>query len=260
MEVAMPKVNPYYGQDSIGRAARVKRLFDRIAPRYDLVNDLQSFGLHRLWKRRLIAQAAVRPGERALDACCGTGDIALALAARGAQVTGVDFSAKMLDKARARGQGESRLDYLEGDAAALPIPSETFDLATIAYGLRNLPDFGAGLAELVRVLRPGGRLLVLDFGKPPLAVWRRCYFAYLRWITPLFGRVFCGDAAAYSYILESLKCYPAQEGVAEAMKSLGMVGLGVRNFLGGIMSLHYGIKAALPADSQNGLSLPGECV
>ena len=238
----MPKVNSYYGRDWVGRADRVKRLFDRIAPRYDLVNDLQSFGLHRLWKRRLVELAAVCPGERVLDVCCGTGDVALALAKQGATVTGVDFSAKMLDKARLRGKGRAGLRYVEADALSLPFSSESFDSVTIAYGLRNLPNFDAGLNELVRVLRPSGRLLILDFGKPKFTLWRRVYFAWLRWIIPWFGRVFCGDAAAYGYILESLKHYLDQEGVVEAMKSRNMVCIGVRNFLGGMMSIHSGKK------------------
>lgn len=238
----VPKVNSYYGKDWEGRAERVKRLFDRIAPRYDLVNDLQSFGLHRFWKRRLVELAAVRPGEKALDVCCGTGDVALALAKQGATVTGVDFSAKMLDKARLRGKGQAGLRYVEADALTLPFPAKSFDLATIAYGLRNLPNFDAGLNELVRVVRPGGRLLILDFGKPKFSLWRRGYFTWLRWIIPLFGRVFCGDAAAYGYILESLRHYPDQEGVAKAMKSRNLDCVGVRNFLGGVMSIHSGKK------------------
>lgn len=240
----MPKVNSYYGKDRAGRAERVKRLFDRIAPRYDLVNDLQSFGMHRLWKRRLVEWAATRPGGQALDVCCGTGDVALALAKQGATVTGVDFSAKMLDKARLRGKGQAGLRYVEADALALPFPSESFDWVTIAYGLRNLPNFDAGLNELVRVLRPGGSLLILDFGKPQFALWRRVYFVWLGWIIPLFGRIFCGDAAAYIYILESLRHYPDQEGVAEAMKARNMSRIGVWNFLGGIMSIHSGKKMA----------------
>lgn len=238
----MPKVNSYYGNDWEGRAERVKSLFDRIAPRYDLVNDLQSFGLHRLWKRRLVKLAAVHPGKRALDVCCGTGDVALALAKQGATVTGVDFSAKMLDKARIRGKGQAGLRFVEADAANLPFPAKNFDLVTIAYGLRNLPNFDAGLNELVRVLRPGGSLLILDFGKPKFALWRRGYFVWLGWILPLFGRIFCGDAAAYGYILESLRHYPDQEGVAKAMKSRNMACVGVWNFLGGIMSIHSGKK------------------
>lgn len=238
----VPKVNSYYGRDREGRAERVKRLFDRIAPRYDLVNDLQSFGMHRLWKRRLVELAAVRPGDLALDVCCGTSDVALALAKEGATVTGVDFSANMLDKARLRGKGQAGLRFVEADALALPFAAKSFDWVTIAYGLRNLPNFDDGLNELVRVLRPGGSLLILDFGKPKSALWRRGYFAWLGWIIPLFGRVFCGDAAAYGYILESLRHYPDQEGVAEAMRSRNLACVGVHNFLGGVMSIHSGKK------------------
>ncbi|MCS1409101.1 MAG: Demethylmenaquinone methyltransferase [Verrucomicrobia subdivision 3 bacterium] len=244
----MPSVNPYYGQDQDNRAARVKTLFNQIAPRYDLVNDVQSLGMHRLWKRRLLTLASVEPGERALDACCGTGDITLALAGCGAIVTGIDFSLNMLEKARSRCPREANVDFLEGDAMALPFPPDTFNLVTIAYGLRNLSDFDAGLKELIRVLRPEGRLLILDFGKPKFALWRHCYFAYLRWVVPVFGWFFCGDWAAYRYILDSLEHYPAQEGIATAMRSLNMTDIRIDNLLGGVMSLNFGMKAGLVAD------------
>jgi demethylmenaquinone methyltransferase/2-methoxy-6-polyprenyl-1,4-benzoquinol methylase len=229
------------------RAARVEDLFATIAPRYDLINDLQSFGLHRLWKRRLIRLAGIRPGELALDVCCGTGDVAFALAAAGATVTGFDFSEPMLavarNRARAVAPGASPV-FQQGDALNLPFADASFDVVTISYGLRNLADFDRGVRELARVLRPGGRLLVLDFGKPDNALWRWGYFQYLRWLVPIFGRLFCGDGDTHGYILESLKKYPAQRGVDAKLAELGWTDRRVVNLLGGVMGINYGRRAA----------------
>lgn len=229
------------------RAARVEDLFAAIAPRYDLINDLQSFGLHRLWKRRLIRLAGIRPGELALDVCCGTGDVAFALAAAGATVTGFDFSEPMLavarNRARAVAPGASPV-FQQGDALNLPFADASFDVVTISYGLRNLADFDRGVRELARVLRPGGRLLVLDFGKPDNALWRWGYFQYLRWLVPIFGRLFCGDGDTHGYILESLKKYPAQRGVDAKLAELGWTDRRVVNLLGGVMGINYGRRAA----------------
>jgi len=263
------------------RADKVRALFGRIAAHYDLINDLQSFGLHRVWKRRLVQLAnPTHSGGLALDICCGTGDLTLALARQGMAVTGLDFTAEMLAVARARAQKfqmqtETRLLdasavspktghadqsqtgishatlisvepgkvlFLQGDALALPFEANTFDAVTVGYGLRNLADWQAGLREMQRVAKPGGRLLVLDFGKPENALVRKLYFAYLKLIVPLFGLVFCGSAGAYSYILESLKHYPAQQGVAAAMRDLRMSKVQIVSILGGTMSINYGEK------------------
>ncbi|MSR43596.1 MAG: bifunctional demethylmenaquinone methyltransferase/2-methoxy-6-polyprenyl-1,4-benzoquinol methylase UbiE [Pedosphaera sp.] len=236
--------NAYYAPDAT-RATKVSALFARIAPRYDLINDLQSFGLHRLWKRRLVRLAAARPGLHALDLCCGTGDVAFALARAGAGVTGLDFSEEMLAMAKQRkpSAGTGQVEFLHGDALQTPFPDAHFDVVTISYGLRNLADFTGGLREMHRVTRPGGRLVILDFGKPPNRLWRSLYFGYLRFAVPVFGRIFCGDAAAYAYILESLQHYPAQEGVATALRELGCANVGVTHLLGGAMSLNYAEKA-----------------
>jgi demethylmenaquinone methyltransferase/2-methoxy-6-polyprenyl-1,4-benzoquinol methylase len=228
------------------RAAKVNDLFAAIARRYDLLNDLQSFGLHRRWKHRVVELAAVRPGQRALDVCCGTGDIALALARGGPEVTGLDFSQAMLEIAKARGQkSEIRPPvFLQGDAQQLPFSDNSFDAVTIGYGLRNLSSCETGLREMVRVARPGGRLVVLDFGKPPNALWRAIYFTHLKISVPLMGWLFGGNADAYAYILESLKHYPAQQGVAEKMRELNLSNVRVINLLGGAMAINYGEKPA----------------
>ena len=236
--------NTFYEPGS-RRAARVNDLFAGIAGRYDLINDMQSFGLHRFWKWRLLRLAEPRPGVHALDLCCGTGDIALALARRGADVTGLDFSEPMLAVARLKNSKFKiqNSKFLQGDAQQIPFPDGSFDLVTVGYGLRNLASLDAGLREMQRVARPGGRLLVLDFGKPDNALWRALYFGYLRFIVPLLGRIFCGNPAAYAYILESLQHYPGQRGVAEKMRALGLKNVRIINFLGGLMSINAAEKA-----------------
>lgn len=233
------------------RAAKVNDLFARIARRYDFLNDLQSFGLHRSWKRRVIKLANVAPGARALDLCCGTGDITFALARRGAEATGLDFSPQMLEVAAQRNQAwaarrpatASAPTFLQGDAQQLPFPDNAFDIVTVGYGLRNLTSWERGVDEMFRVAKPGGRLIVLDFGKPANALWRALYFTHLRLSVPLIGLLFCGNAQAYAYILESLKHYPAQLAVAGKMRSLKLKNVRVINLLGGAMAINYGEKA-----------------
>jgi demethylmenaquinone methyltransferase/2-methoxy-6-polyprenyl-1,4-benzoquinol methylase len=240
--------NPFYVPGA-QRAGKVRELFGAIAWRYDFLNDLQSLGLHRLWKRRLARLARLGPGQRALDVCCGTGDVALALVRTGARVTGLDFSPEMLAVARRRARtATAAVEFIQGDALALPFADASFDAVTISYGLRNLADFRAGLAEMARVLRPGGRLVVLDFGKPASGLWRTLYFAYLRRVVPAFGRVFAGRAEAYAYILESLRHYPDQAGVAALLGEVGLGRVEVVNLLGGAMAIHVAEKGASARD------------
>jgi demethylmenaquinone methyltransferase/2-methoxy-6-polyprenyl-1,4-benzoquinol methylase len=238
----------------------VQDLFTAIARRYDLINDLQSLGLHRRWKRRVIRLAGVQAGSRALDLCCGTGDLTYGLAACGARTLGLDFVGPMLAEAVRRGEAGRGVaprrrepvrgkpssatlvspTFIRADALQLPFPDAQFDAITVGYGLRNLADFEAGLREMLRVAKPGGRVVVLDFGKPDGWLLRTVYFGYLRLVVPLFGLGFCGSADAYRYILESLQTYPAQHGVAALMSKLGFVQVRVVNLLGGVMSINLG--------------------
>jgi demethylmenaquinone methyltransferase/2-methoxy-6-polyprenyl-1,4-benzoquinol methylase len=237
--------NVYYDPGE-KRAEKVGDLFAAVAPRYDLINDLQSLGLHRLWKRRLVRLAEPARGKRALDVCCGTGDVAFRLARAGAAVTGVDFSGPMLEVAARRGrdwpEGAPAPGFVRGDALRAPFPDGAFDIVTISYGLRNLASLEDGLGELWRMLKPRGRFLALDFGKPPNPAWRTIYFAYLKRVVPLFGRLFCGCAETHGYILESLWRYPAQEGVRQRLLALGARDCRVINLMGGIMSIHLAVK------------------
>ena len=254
--------NVYYAPGD-QRAAKVNDLFGQIARRYDLINDVQSFGMHRRWKRRLIGLADPKPGLRALDVCCGTGDIAFALAAKGAEVVGLDFTEPMLAvaedrrrKSEVRGQkAEDRsptselrpltsVRFVHGDAMKLPFPDVSFDIITVGYGLRNLANWEVGLREMVRVAKPGGRVLVLDFGKPDNALWRGLFFGYLRLFVPVCGLILVGQADAYAYILESLKHYPAQRGLEAKMREMKLGKVRVVNLMGGAMSFNVGEKSS----------------
>lgn len=235
--------NTYY-QPGEHRAERVEDLFETIAPQYDRINDLQSFWMHRAWKRRLVGMAQVKAGDRALDVCCGTGDIATALARAGAETTGLDFSKAMLKVAADRTSKlqSSNLKFLSGDAQQLPFDDNSYDIVTVGYGLRNLSSWQRGLDEMHRVAKPGGRLLILEFGKPNNAVLRALYFGYLKFVVPIFGKLFCGDSATHAYIYESLLAYPAQNGVAAQMKKLGCKDVRIVNLIGGVMSINFGRK------------------
>ncbi len=247
--------NEYYDPGN-ERAPKVRQLFDQIAPRYDLINDLQSFGLHRYWKRRLLHLSGAQPGVRAVDVCCGTGDIALALARRGSQVSALDFSEAMLAQARRRSAArpELALEFFQGDAMRLPFAAHSFDVATMGYGLRNLASGEQGVRELCRVVRPGGKILILDFGKPEWLPWQRVYFGYLAFCVPIFGWLFCRNASAYAYILESLRHYPAQQGVDRWLRASGCVNTRIIRFLGGVMTINYaetpGPPTAIAAPTQ----------
>ena len=188
------------------RSARVHDLFSKIASRYDLLNDLQSFGLHRYWKRRVIELADIRSGSRGLDLCCGTGDLALALARENAQVVGLDFSGPMLQVAQRRSSqsrenrsadsttsGRGTLMFVQADAQRIPFAESSFDIIIVGYGLRNLSSWEKGLQEMARIAAPAARLLVLEFGKPANRILRSLYFAYLKIFVPLLGFIFCGD-------------------------------------------------------------------
>lgn len=228
-------VQSKFYQPGAERAAQVHRLFATIARRYDRLNDVMTLGLHRHWKQQLVARAG-QP-QRVLDLCCGTGDIAIRFDA--ALVVGADFNNEMLRLAQTRSR---RVHWLRADALHLPFPGNCFDVVTIGYGLRNLADIERGLRETFRVLRPGGQLLSLDFGKPDAPWLRRLYFAHLRFHLPLMGRWSCGDPDAYAYILASLEAYPAQRGIQTLMQTVGYRDCGYEEFLGGAMAINFGFK------------------
>ncbi len=210
-------------------------MFDRIAPVYDAMNRLMTAGLDRRW-RTATAEAVVRPGDEVLDTCCGTGDLAVAGLRAGGRVTGLDFSERMLERARRK---SSEVEWVRGDALALPFEDARFDSATVGFGVRNLADLELGLRELRRVLRPGGRLGVLEITRPRglLAPFYRVWFDG---IVPLLGKVLPGGAA-YSYLPASVRRFPGPEDLARVMRDAGFGDVRYRFFAGGIVALHTGV-------------------
>jgi demethylmenaquinone methyltransferase / 2-methoxy-6-polyprenyl-1,4-benzoquinol methylase len=213
----------------------VRSMFDRIAPVYDVMNRVMTAGLDIRW-RRLAAQAAVRPGDRVLDAACGTGDLAIADRKAGAaRVTGLDFSEKMLERARRKAD----LEWIHGDMLALPFAEGTFDAATVGFGVRNVADLELALRELRRVLKPGGRLAILEItqARGPLKPFFSLWFDR---IVPLLGKVLPGGSA-YTYLPESVKRFPTAEGLVELLVSTGFGEVEFRLLGGSIVALHTGI-------------------
>jgi demethylmenaquinone methyltransferase / 2-methoxy-6-polyprenyl-1,4-benzoquinol methylase len=216
---------------------QVRSMFDRIAPVYDVMNRAMTMGLDRKW-RRLTAEAVVRPGDRVLDACCGTGDLALADARAGGRVTGVDFSEEMLARAE-RKAPEFR--WVRADASELPFDDESFEVVTVGFGIRNLADLEAGLVELARVLVPGGRLGCLEITRPR-GVLRPFFRLWFDGLVPAAGR-FLRGGAAYSYLPASVRRFPGPEDLADAMRRAGFTDVGWRLLGGGIVALHVGRRA-----------------
>ena len=230
------------------KADRVRGVFDSVASRYDLMNDLMSFGIHRLWKRFAVELAGVRAGQRILDLASGTGD----LAARFAGLVGpsglvmmTDINAAMLSRGRDRMLDEGRggnVRYAQLDAEALPFADDSFDCSTIAFGLRNVTHKEHALAEMHRVLRPGGRALVLEFSHPTTRPLRAAYDVYSFQVLPRLGRLVTGDEASYRYLAESIRVHPDQETLREMMAAAGFDRCDVHNLTGGIVAVHRGFK------------------
>jgi ubiquinone/menaquinone biosynthesis methyltransferase len=217
------------------KQAYVRRLFATIAGRYDLVTVLLSYGQDRRWKRRLAAMAGAAAGTRMLDLACGTGDIAYLLAARGARVTGLDVTPGMLRLARAKGHG---VRFVAGDMMALPFPAARFDVVTAGYGIRNVPELAPALAEIRRVLRPGGVFLSLDFNRPANPIVRAVYLAYLTGVGSALGAALHGDPDTYRYIPASIRRYPGAPLVCRLLVEQGFERCQYIPVLGGLMAIH----------------------
>jgi len=213
----------------------VRTMFDRIAPVYDAMNHAMTAGLDRRWRAET-ARAVVSPGDRVLDSCCGTGDLAIACLRAGGRVTGLDFSERMLDRARRK---SDEVEWVEGDALALPFAEGSFDAATVGFGVRNLEDLGKGLGELRRVLRPRGRLAILEI-TTPRGLLRPFYKLWFEGLVPLAGKLLPGGSA-YTYLPASVRRFPEAKELAELMDSAGFEHVRYRFFAGGIVALHTGV-------------------
>jgi len=230
------------------KAGMVAEVFHSVAGKYDLMNDLMSFGVHRLWKRFTIERSGVRAGQRVLDLAGGTGDLARAFARRvgpGGEVVLADINQSMLEVGRDKLDDlgvVGNLRYVQANAECLPFPDDHFDAISIAFGLRNVTDKNAALASMYRVLRPGGRLLVLEFSKPVAPGLGKLYDSYSFTALPAMGRLVAGDADSYRYLAESIRMHPDQQTLLGMMEAAGFERCEYFNLSGGVVALHRGYK------------------
>ena len=234
------------------KADLVRGVFDSVAPRYDAMNDLMSAGVHRAWKRVLLDRLAPQPGQRLIDVAGGTGDVALGFLARAAQrpprgrapaaAVVCDINHAMMKAGRDRDRPDLGLAAARvcGDAEALPFGDESFDAYTIAFGIRNVTRRGAALTEARRVLRPGGRLMVLEFSRPVTEGFARLYDAYSDAVIPRLGKIVARDEASYRYLVESIRRFPPQDAFASEVEAAGFSRVAVENLTGGVAALHSG--------------------
>jgi demethylmenaquinone methyltransferase / 2-methoxy-6-polyprenyl-1,4-benzoquinol methylase len=230
------------------KAGLVGQVFSSVASRYDVMNDVMSFGIHRLWKRFTIEQAGVRAGQKVLDLAGGTGDLAAQFVPQvgaAGSVTVADINAAMLDVGRARFADAGlagNVEFVQANAECLPFPDNYFDCITIAFGLRNVTHIDAALASMYRVLKPGGRLLVLEFSKPVLPGLNAVYDAYSFHLLPKLGKLIANDEESYRYLVESIRKHPDQETLKGMMEKAGFERAHYFNLSGGIVALHKGYK------------------
>lgn len=229
------------------RAEDVRTMFDRIAGRYDLMNRVMTLGIDGRWRAAAVRAARVDPSTRALDVCCGTGDISFHLAEAGAEhVTGVDFSANMLEQARRRQRshrdpnGRTAVEFVQGDALALPFDDDSFDVVTVSFGVRNVEDIPLAFREFARVGRPGARIVCLEITRPRSRIANRFYDIWFDRVVPILGAIVSRDRAAYTYLPESTKTFPRPPQLADIMRAAGIGDVAWRRFGGGIVALHHG--------------------
>ncbi len=232
---------------------RIRSMFGRIARRYDLMNRLMTAGLDGRWRSLAAAEACLAPGDSALDVCCGTGDMAFALARRypGASVTGLDFAEPMLERARAkaakmvgRGGNAAAPTFIAGDLLSLPFPDDRFAAVTVAFGVRNVSDLPGAFSEMVRVTRPGGRVVCLEITTPPPGPGRRFHALWFDRMVPALGRLVAGEGSAYSYLPASVRSFPEAGALAAGMTTAGLRQVRFRRFGLGIVAVHCGVVPA----------------
>ena len=227
---------------------RVQGIFSGIADSYDVFNRMSSMGIDTMWRRSAVKAARLKPGSRALDLCAGTGDLSMALARQGiaSEVVGSDFVPEMLavaEKKAASHVGPTSVSFVEADAQDLPFEDSSFDVATVAFGVRNLPDRKSNFAEVRRVLRPGGRYVILEFSRPPFGPWRGLYHFYLRNIIPAIGGALSGgDRESFVYLNDSILQFPTQTQLAAELRHSGFSAISWENHTGGIVAIHVAVK------------------
>ena len=229
------------------KAGMVHGVFTKVASKYDIMNDVMSMGIHRIWKDAMMDWLAPRPGTRLLDVAGGTGDVSFRYLgrARGSQAVVLDMTESMLIEGRRRAEAESmaeRLDWVVGDAMALPLPSNSFDVYTISFGIRNVTRVQDALNEAYRVLRPGGRLMVLEFSQIPNEMMQKAYDLYSFNLIPVMGQIIANDRDSYQYLVESIRKFPDQETFAGMIRKAGFGQVKYRNLSLGIAALHSGWK------------------
>ncbi len=245
------KETTHFGYKTINKDTKVDQVaevFHSVASKYDLMNDLMSLGIHRLWKRFTIEVSSVRPGHQVLDIAGGTGDLTMKfsdLVGPSGSVVLADINNSMLKVGRDRlldkGYG-SNISIVQANAEELPFPDNSFDCISIAFGLRNVTDKDKALASMARCLKPGGKLLVLEFSKPTLPLLSKAYDAYSFTALPLMGKLVAGDSESYQYLAESIRMHPDQETLKAMMENAGLVRCKYFNMTGGIVALHTGVK------------------
>jgi demethylmenaquinone methyltransferase/2-methoxy-6-polyprenyl-1,4-benzoquinol methylase len=245
----LPGTRPEGARDEKEAAAHVRDMFGRIAPRYDLLNHLLSLDIDKIWRRRVARQfrAVFRDSNaRVLDLCCGTGDLAFAFrreAPSGAEITGSDFVPEMLVRARAKSAASgAKVEFVEADALSLPFGDASFDLVSCAFGLRNLANYERGLQEILRVLKPGGAVAILEFAEPRGKIFGALYRFYFRHVLPRLGGLISGNAQAYSYLPNSVSKFPDPDELRTIIERVGLVGVRYERWTRGIVTLHTGSK------------------
>jgi demethylmenaquinone methyltransferase / 2-methoxy-6-polyprenyl-1,4-benzoquinol methylase len=248
-ESGVPGTRPEGVRDEREASARVREMFGRIAPRYDLLNHLLSLDIDKVWRRRVARRFGAilsNPSARVLDLCCGTGDLALAFrkeAPAGAEIVGSDFVTEMLVRARAKAASSSAaITFVEADALALPFADATFDLVSCSFGFRNLANYLRGLVEILRVLKPGGVAAILEFGEPQGKLFGGLYRFYFRRVLPRVGALISGNGFAYSYLPSSVSKFPSPEALQRQFEAVGYSDARFEQWTGGIVTLHTATK------------------
>ncbi|MCL2337639.1 MAG: demethylmenaquinone methyltransferase [Firmicutes bacterium] len=230
-----------------GKEKLVHEVFEAISEKYDFMNSVISFRRHIAWRRDTMGYMDVKPGQSALDVCCGTGDWTIALAeavGAGGLVCGLDFSAKMLKVAdgKIKALRLDQVELLQGNAMALPFGADTFDWATIGFGLRNVPDYLQVLREMRRVVKPGGKVVCLETSQPTIPLFRQFYYAYFRYLMPVLGKIFARSYKEYAWLQESAGNFPGRRELAAIFYAAGLEDVQVRAYTGGVAAMHMGIK------------------